>query len=75
MAIIKVKDMTIEINATIGNTDYTDAFICDLTTAFSDALMDAVHIGLENRCDRMRNYLNACIDYIDLSLKREDNKR
>ena len=75
MATIKVKDMTIEINASIGNTDYTDLFICDLTTAFSDSLIDAVHANLENRCDRMRDYLKSCMDYIDLSLESEDNKR
>lgn len=71
MATIKVKDMTIEINASVGNTDYTDIFICDLLSAFSDALMDASHANLENRCDRMRDYLNGFIDYIDLCLESE----
>ena len=74
MATIKVKDMVIEISASLGNMDYTDLFICDLTTAFSDSLMDAVYANLENRCDRMRDYLNGCMDYIELSLEREDNK-
>lgn len=71
MATIKVKDMTIEISATIGNIDYTDRFICDLTSAFSDAMLDALHANLENRCDRMRDYINGCIDYINLSLESE----